>query len=548
MRPSPLFTLLLALVLILPFPAGAQTAPAGEEPPLFGESIDVRVVNVEVVVTDRSGNPVRDLKPGDFRLKVDRKEVPISFFTEVREGVSAAPAAGEAQPAGPVEPGSAVGTSYLVFIDDYFSLDIRRNEVLKALRDDLSRLRPQDRMALVAWDGGRLAMLSNWTGSASQLARAIDDAMRRPARGIDRFTELRSFRNDRGFSEQILADGRPVDLNVYDVGLNEQERAYGDTLSRQIEGAVSATVSTLRAFANPPGRKVLLLLSGGWPFSIQSFVRASGTIPPSSQLREGEELLRPLTSTANLLGYTVYPVDVPGVESLEADASLAVAGGDTRLREQEVEGTLEFLAQETGGKPIRNSNRKAALAEASADTRSYYWLGFTPAWEHNDKRHKVEVDVLRPGLQARSRTSFFDLSKKSEVSMRLESALLFGSLPGAVPMPFQVGTPVAGKKKKTLEIPITLGLPVDILTIVPVDGKFVAQAELRLAASSKDGNTSEIPVIPLNLKSDKPPKPGGFVRYDTKVTLRGDANHLVIALYDPVSGKIATAESPILAP
>src|SRR6185436_12993530 len=150
MRRSHLFALLLSALPLLPSPGLAQPAPAGEELSVFGESIDVRVVNVEVVVTDRSGTRVTDLKPGDFRLKVDGKEVPISFFTEVREGVSAAPAAGEAQPAGPVEPGSAIGTSYLVFIDDYFSTEVRRNEVLASLKSDISRLGPQDRMAIVA--------------------------------------------------------------------------------------------------------------------------------------------------------------------------------------------------------------------------------------------------------------------------------------------------------------------------------------------------------------------------------------------------------------
>jgi len=42
---------------------------------IFGETIDVRVVNVEVVVTDGSGNRVNGLKPADFHLKVDGKEV-----------------------------------------------------------------------------------------------------------------------------------------------------------------------------------------------------------------------------------------------------------------------------------------------------------------------------------------------------------------------------------------------------------------------------------------------------------------------------------------
>ena len=37
-------------------------------------------------------------------------------------------------------PGSPVGTSYLVFIDDYFSVTQRRDEVLRSLKDDLGRL------------------------------------------------------------------------------------------------------------------------------------------------------------------------------------------------------------------------------------------------------------------------------------------------------------------------------------------------------------------------------------------------------------------------
>ena len=68
-------------------------ARAADEPPLFGESIDVRVVNVEAVVTDRSGKRVTGLKPGDFRLRVDGKELPIEYFTEVHDGNALPPPA-----------------------------------------------------------------------------------------------------------------------------------------------------------------------------------------------------------------------------------------------------------------------------------------------------------------------------------------------------------------------------------------------------------------------------------------------------------------------
>ena len=54
--------------------------------PIFGETIEVRVVNVEAVVTDKRGNRVPDLKPQDFRLKVDGKPVKVDYFNEVRAG------------------------------------------------------------------------------------------------------------------------------------------------------------------------------------------------------------------------------------------------------------------------------------------------------------------------------------------------------------------------------------------------------------------------------------------------------------------------------
>ncbi len=541
--------------------AGIATAQEKKSPPtpqdssIFGETIDVRVVNVEVVVTDGSGNRVGGLKPGDFRLKVDGKEVPVTYFSEIAGGQSVAPpAAAEGSPAAAavpaVGPGGAVGTSYLVFVDDYFPTKLRRDEVLTSLKGDLARLGPEDRMAIVAYDGGRLTMVSNWSQSQNQLARAFDEAMTRPARGLDRVVEFQRFQHDQTFASGTAGDNAPLDLNtrMENSGLGMAERAYGETLLRQEEGVVNAAARTLRTFASPPGRKVLILLTGGWPYSIQSFIRGDAPLSASRELKDGDQLLGKLTSTANLLGFTIYPVDVPGVQTFANDASIegAAGSGAGSLREQEIEGTLEFVAKETGGKPLRNTNRLVALTEAVADTRSYYWLGFSPTWERNDASHKVVVTVGKPGLTVRSRTDFLDLSKKTEVSMMAESALLFGNLPGGLPLPMRVGTPV--KTRAGVEIPITLGLPSDVVTLVPVGNKYAAHAELRFAATDDSGNDSKIPVIPLDISSDKPAKPGGFIKYETKITLKGKANRLVATVYDPISGKIATAETSLTLP
>jgi len=92
MKPSIISTLrrtLAAAVLALCATGLAAQAPDGRQAapgPLFGESVEVRVINVDVVVTDKQGLPVTGLQPTDFDLKVDGEKLPIQYFTEVRGG------------------------------------------------------------------------------------------------------------------------------------------------------------------------------------------------------------------------------------------------------------------------------------------------------------------------------------------------------------------------------------------------------------------------------------------------------------------------------
>jgi hypothetical protein len=48
--------------------------------------------------------------------------------------------------------------------------------------------------------------------------------------------------------------------------------------------------------------------------------------------------------------------------------------------------------------------------------------------------------------------------------------------------------------------------------------------------------------VPGTSAAANEPKAGGFVKYETKVTVKGKPKHLVLATYDPLSGKIATSE------
>src|SRR5438105_14101360 len=86
----PLKRLILAAVLFAATAVSAQQPqpqpapqPQSNEMPKLSESIDVRVINVDVVVTDKKGNPVTGLTKDDFEIYENNLLKPISNFYEV---------------------------------------------------------------------------------------------------------------------------------------------------------------------------------------------------------------------------------------------------------------------------------------------------------------------------------------------------------------------------------------------------------------------------------------------------------------------------------
>ena len=542
--PDPIERAVSALLLALL----AASAPAAAQEGVFGEVIDVRVVNLEVVVTDK-GDRVSGLGPEDFKLTVDGKEIPIEYFTEVNGGTAVLRSdetAGATVPA--LAPGIEVGTSYLVFIDEYFSVPNRRDRVLRRMIDQLAYLAPQDRMAIVAFNGKKVEMLTTWSQSASALERVLRKALDRSAFGLAREAEQRLFESSRNLRLDPLT-GRSLTTVTGDLEIDE--RARTDQLVSQTKRAVLAATSALRSFANPPGRKVMLLLAGGWPYNpAQWVVRDPNRFVYTSSFESGDQIYRPLSETANRLGYTLYPIDVPGLdvtsvnsaEFSSTDAALNRFG--VREQEREEESTLYALARETGGRALVDGAGVDALQRVFEDTRSYYWIGFTPNWKGDDASHDVKIKLRRKGLEVRSRRGFSDLSRETEVTFMVESALLFGDPPGAAPLGAQIGKGQrAGRGKVT--VPLKVIIPTDGLTFLPVEGGFAADTELRVAVLDEDGNTSEIPVIPLGIKVDQLPEAGRFTVYETQMKVRKKRHDLVVSLYDKPSGKILSTKVEI---
>ena len=396
----------------------------------YREKIKVRVLNIEAVVSDRDGVRVSGLDKSRFRLLVDGEQVPIEYFSEIHDGTGVQ--SDNAVPG--IEAGAPAGVNFLVFIDNMFPIKADRDVVLKALIERVRNLRPVDKGAVVSWDGELLDIMSDWTSSKEQLVAAFEAAIKAPSYGARRASERRQFGVD--LSAQSRAE---TQLDAGDRWtLGTQERQYADLLSSQLYGVVGAASAAMRGVPDPGGRKLVLVLSGGWPMDVGQFVaRDPMRMVAERNVPEGVELYGPMADTANLLGYTLYTVDVPGDRSNVRARGGAASGAPASQagsfiafsQEGQVHSSLDFLAFQTGGLPFINSDRLAALDEGRQDVRNYYWLGFTPTWAENDEVHDIDVEVVDSDLIARTRRNFFDISARTQVVMAATSSL-FASTEG----------------------------------------------------------------------------------------------------------------------
>lgn len=263
-------------------PGAGQDVPL---PDLFADTIDVRVVNVEVVVTDHEGYRIQGLEASDFELLVDGQPVPVSYFTEVDDGHARTsledgwpPNTREARARNVplLDLDEPVGTNFLIFMDQFSVVRRYRERVLDRLSEELHLLRPEDRVAIVAFDGSNVSLLLDWTNSQGDIEDALNQARPRKVR-----------------LNRIAAPGPPF---------------------RQTRRALMAATATVRSFAAARGRKVMLLLADEWRML---------------DLRSYERLI----DAANLVGYTLYPIVPHGQHGLLADETGGLALVGTKPKE-----------------------------------------------------------------------------------------------------------------------------------------------------------------------------------------------------------------------
>jgi VWFA-related protein len=341
--------LFIILCFALAFPAFAQQ---NATPPQHSAS---RSVVLDVVVTDKSGNPVSGLQQEDFSVLDDKTAARITAFQATGEAASAADSPRQ-----------------VIFVID----------AVNSSPENVS-LEQQELRKILLQDGGRLPVPTSLvllTGTEGQT------------------------------QPQPTLDGNELANTLNSsAALYVLHHAHGlYAASDQLHISMHALQEITRYAATQPGRKFLIWLSPGWPLLAGSGMDLTLTqketlfhtvVGISQQLRE-----------VRLTLYAVDPLGMSDAGTLRTSYYKSFLKAVTNAKKVAVGNVaLQVLAVQSGGLVLNSSNDlQKMIAAPLADTKAYYTLSFDAARADSpDEYHALQLKVDKPGLTARTRTGYY---------------------------------------------------------------------------------------------------------------------------------------------
>ncbi len=547
---------------------------AAQPPAPYLEQVDVRVVNVDVYVTDKEGNPVTDLTADEFSLLIDGRPVAISNFYAVEDSqprlVTSASAAIETtvadQPVDgapePVQLPESQQLWTLIYVDNYNVEAIHRNRVLRELVSYLSRTRrEQDRVMIVSYERSLNVRHSFW-----------DD----PGQAIDALLALQEVPS---YGENKQSEWEEALAFIEDSRTFQDAMSWAESHADYMQNERSFTLKALNSFIEGlrglPGRKALIYVSDGIPIraadslfqAIDARFRGGGHTGESpvgsrSAIVTGFEYdatrdLDRLAVKANTARVAFFPIDAAGQRApvlMDPQfGGLQTAGLGTLVsssRKANVQGSLAKLADKTGGKALLNRTRALpGLEEISRGLNNYYSLGFTPLDAVEGRFRNIEVRVARKGLRVRHREGYRALSLAERVADRTTAALVHGY--GDTSDTIQLVAGAADDEQHGQWVqPIDVRIPLGELTFIPGDdGGESARVRVALAAVDERGRTS--PVEQANMVIDVPAADVGQVSDKYYVAsfgllMRQGGHKVAATVHDEVAAKTWTGTTTVL--
>ena len=392
--------------------------PAQDQAPSF--RVAARLVELTVVASDKSGNPVTDLEARDFAIFDNGKPRDLSlcrYEGAPRPQTGVRPSLPQFVFSNRNLPDAAEQRNITALVLDSANTDPRDQMFVMAHAGRLLRaLAPQTRVAIYQL-GKELRIIHDFTDDMASL-RANMDAVAAAVQ-TQKLNDVEQAALDaEAILDQIEARKTPYATAVFRaVQAADKAAIAGDVNSNAViqRNRVEETLAMLeglgRHLAAVPGRKSVVWVSGG----ISLFSQRVSTTPDNMPVNPmaGDNLENAIRKTSERLaqaGVALYGVDARGLTG--AAESLAqrqyppeLAGRYSEIERAAAQNTenraaFSLMTSITGGRFIfGNNDLSEGVKRVTGDVHGSYSLGFYMPEAPDGKWHTLKVTVQRPDVR-----------------------------------------------------------------------------------------------------------------------------------------------------
>ena len=573
-----------ALTLSLSLSAGlvaAQSEPPGGE---FFETVDVEVVNVEVFVTDKKGNPVTGLTAADFEVREDGEPVEITNFYAARaavalpgSGVAVAPVAAETEAPAAVPDDQRL--NLVVLVDNMNILPQTRNRVIRAFKDSLStQIKSGDRVMVASYDGA-LIVRQGLTDDRDAIEAAFEELEKVTPGGVQAMmdraqilrglqqTDLEEVGQAVGPSGGLSAGGATASM-MSDILF--EIRTYANRRYQEIDRTVTAMKSFIDSLSGLKGRKALIYVSDG--LSVRpgealfqayetkamevggdSLGGAGGAVLFEAQEFDATGLFEDLGRHANANQVTLYTMLAGGGSGQTlspAERSAFVSFGSTATMGQvwseglesveslNLRSSMEILADATGGQStVSTLNFDKALGRIQTDFETYYSLGYQPLRDQDGKNHRIKVRVKDKSLVVRHREGYRSKDVVEQMESRTLASLLYEVGDNPLGVVVDIGEEQKAEKGRFL-VSVMVKFPIAKLLLVPQERFHEGRVSIYVAARDSQGRMSPIQQMPAPVRipnENLVTALGQVAGYRMTLMLRPEEHDVVVGVRDELA-------------
>jgi VWFA-related protein len=543
----------------------AQNQQPGAEVPKLVENIDVRVINIDVVVTDRRGNAITGLKRSDFEIFENNVPKPISNFYAVENSKPVVVEGEELPEANPVTANTTPGRvneipenmkrRIIFYIDNLSLAPFNRNRVFQNMKDFIkSVMRPGDEAMIVTFNRSMKVRVP-FTKDTAMLFTTLDTIAGESAMG-------QANRSERKTVEDRIREARNYQEAV------ATARTYASSIEHDLRQSASSINSLMSTLAGVEGKKILVLTTEGFPMQpgreVFQFIEETGREKgwhQSGTLLEGmsfnsTSVIQSIARSANSNGITMYPIHAAGLtggSEFSAEYSSPTAPSVAMAATTNTTESAQLIADMTGGvASVQTNNFTAAFQRIQRDVENYYSLGYRATTERVDRQRYVRVRLKdnKNGYTVRNRQTFVEKSMYAEMSDRVIANLFYRTRGNDLAILVRTGAPAA-VEDGLYQVPIEVQIPMDNLTLLPQgEDELVGGFEVFVAVADKNGDMSDVSRRQHTLRvpvADAARAKGKFYTYSLELLMEKGSNKISVGVADSISNVNGFATQQVLA-